>query len=82
MADSAAYRELLGVYQMKSFVGAAILEGTIFLCAAAYWMEGHPIALMVGGAFLMFMIVSIPTATRIENWAEGEVAAIEQMRRF
>lgn len=82
MADSAAYRQLLGVYQTKSIIAAAILEGTIFLCAMAYWMEGHPIALMVGGAFLMFMIVTIPTAARIENWVEGEVAAIEQMRRF
>ncbi|QDT48328.1 hypothetical protein [Symmachiella dynata] len=81
-SDSVVFQQLYGVYQYSSIIAAAILEGAIFLNLFAYFTEGHPVNLVIGGAFILLLLTSIPTASRIQNWVEGEIVAIEQMRRF
>ncbi len=80
--DNGSFGELVGVFHVKTIVAAAILEGAAFLNAYFFWSEGHVLSICAAGVLVALVLTMIPTQHGIENWVEGEIAAIEQMRRI
>jgi len=81
-ADSAAFHPLYGLFQTKTILAAALLEGPALLNLVAFMFEGHQISLIITGVLIALLLTLFPTAASVESWVEGEIAAIEQMRRF
>jgi hypothetical protein len=79
--DNLAFRDLVGIFQTKTLIAAAILEGAAFLNAFNFWNDGNVMSLVTVGVLVALVLAIIPTKHGIENWTEGEIAAIEQLRR-
>jgi len=80
--DNESFGELVGVFHTKTIVAAAMLEGAAFLNAYLFWNDGHVLSISVAGVLVALILTMIPTQHGIENWVEGQIAAIEQMRRI
>ncbi len=61
---------LAGIYQTKMIVGMAVLEGAAFLNLVAYIVEKQVWSYGVVACLLTVMIISFPSQTQFENWAE------------
>jgi hypothetical protein len=63
--DMASY---VGLYQTKTIVGIALLEGAAFLAIVAFMLEGNWIALALGICLAAMILFSFPSAPRVANW--------------
>ncbi len=81
-ADSEAFRQLYGLFQLKTIIAAAILEGAGFMNLIAYMNEGQMTSLIVAFVVMALVLMLFPTRSGVENWIEGEIATIEQVRHF
>jgi len=70
------------VYQTKTIIAAALLEGAAFFCTVAYLIEHQPIALYAAIALAVLILAQIPTASRFESWLDSESTSMEQMRQM
>ncbi|MCG6156840.1 hypothetical protein [Rubinisphaera margarita] len=62
------YMTYLGIYQTRTIIQYALLEGGAFANLVAVFVEGNRWSLMVAGALLFVMIIQLPTPGRIDNW--------------
>jgi hypothetical protein len=70
------------VYQTRTIIAAALLEGAAFFCTVSYLIEHQPIALYVAIALAFLILAHIPTVSRFETWLESESTEIEQTRQL
>jgi hypothetical protein len=70
------------IYQTRTIIGTALLEGSAFLASVAYLLEHQRYAAYVASVLLLLLLGQIPTTARIEAWMEGESAMIQQMRQM
>jgi hypothetical protein len=70
------------VYQTRTIIAAALLEGAAFFATIAYLIEHQRIALYVAIALALLILCQIPTPSRFESWLESESTSIEQMRQM
>jgi hypothetical protein len=70
------------VFQTKTIIAAALLEGAAFFCTVAYLIEHQPIALYVAVALAILILTQIPTLSRFESWLDSESTSLEQMRQM
>lgn len=81
-SDSIAIRHLFGAFQFKTIIAVALLEGGALLNLIAYMLEGQAINLIVSGVLIVLILSLFPTQHTVENWLEGEIAVIKQMREL
>lgn len=70
--DAEEWTALGMVYQTKTIVAFALLEGAAFLCLIAYTLEAQWVALAMAGVLLLLMAAGFPTRGQFETWAEGQ----------
>lgn len=59
---------LFGIFQMKTFIENALLEGAAFFCVVALLVTGAWWLLAIVGALLVLMAMMFPTKGRIEQF--------------
>lgn len=74
--------KLGAVYQLKTIVGAALLEGASFFALVAYMLEGHMISLVVAVVLLLGVLSYFPTAGRVESWMKEQQRLVEEQRQL
>lgn len=75
---------LLGGWQSRNIVRAALLEGAAFFNIVAYQTERQPYSLAIAVALLLGIVAMFPFRGRIEQWLEREIQLLrdaEQLRR-
>jgi hypothetical protein len=61
----------LDLYQSRTIIGCALLEGPAFLALCGYMLEREPLGLIVAGVAVLVMIVTMfPTESRIRDFVE------------
>ena len=65
---------LLLVYQTKTIIRLAMLEGAALFCVVAYILDHQIWTLGIAAALVVFMFASIPSKTRIAHWVETQRA--------
>ncbi|MGO8689208.1 MAG: hypothetical protein ACLQLG_06205 [Thermoguttaceae bacterium] len=73
-------RRLLAVYQQKTIMGAAMLEGCAFLAAIVYLAEGSLPSLALAAVLLVGIAAHFPTRGRITDWIQRQLELLEQER--
>jgi len=74
------WKALFGVYQATLILKAAILEGAIFLLVIAYMVEHSRWTLALAAAFLLLLLMHMPTPGRVDNWIAGKSPAEREQR--
>jgi hypothetical protein len=73
--------KLLEVYQTALILGAALLEGSTFFLAIAYFLEGLVLDLVAAGVLLGALAARFPTRARVVGWLERQLDLIARVRR-
>ena len=60
------------VFQIKTIVEYALLEGAAFFCLVAYIVTVQLWTIAIAAAVLAKMAVAFPTRTRIDNWVQEQ----------
>jgi hypothetical protein len=61
---------LAGLYQTKTIVANALLEGSGFFNGVAYLIHGHWMSLAIMGVLVALMAITFPSQSQFETWAE------------
>ena len=70
------------IYQTRTIIAAALLEGAAFFATVAYLIEHQSITLYVAIALAFLILAHIPTISRFESWLDSESTSIEQLRQM
>jgi hypothetical protein len=73
------WKDLFGVYQTTLIIKAAMLEGATFLLLVMYMLEHSPWTLTLAMAFLVLLLMHMPTPSRIDDWIERQSLEVEEM---
>lgn len=69
------------VFQQKTIIESALLEGAMFMNIFAYMTVGHWWSLAVGAVLLAFNLVPFPTYERVESWVKYQLELLELEKR-
>jgi hypothetical protein len=69
--------KLLGIYQTKLIVTAAILESAAFLSLVAHMIEGQLFTQVLAALMLMAVVAQLPTQGSVENWLSEQQRLLE-----
>jgi hypothetical protein len=72
--------KLLAVYQTRTVIAYALLEGPAFLGCIAYLSEAQTIALAVAAAAVLLMLLTFPTRLRANLWLLRQQALVDELR--
>lgn len=73
---------LIELFQQKTIVGAALLEGCALFLAIAYSRERDPIALVLLILLILGVAAHFPTASRVTGWIETQKRRLDEERQF
>ena len=71
---------LLAIFQRKTIVGAAMLDGGAFFAAITYMVEGGPVSLLVAVVLWLGIAAHFPTSSRVTGWIDRQLEWLEQER--
>jgi hypothetical protein len=71
---------LFMLYQTKTIIGAALLEGVTFFMTIAYLIERSPIALGLAVALILAVAAHMPTRTGVVHWIEDQLRFVDDER--
>lgn len=71
-AATADGSQLYAVYQQKTILGLAILEGAAFFNLVALMIEHNWWSLAIAGGLVFWMLAMWPTRTRVDQWVETQ----------
>ena len=71
----------LFVFQQKTIIEAALVEGATFFVLISFMIAGQWWSLAVAGVLLLFLIVPFPTYDRVESWVRYQLELMEMERR-
>jgi len=74
------WKNLFGVYQSTLIIKAAMLEGATFLLLIMHMLEHSPWTLALAVAFLLIILMHMPTPFRVDDWIERQSLAIKEQR--
>ena len=74
------WKDLFGVYQTTLIIKAAMVEGAIFLLLVMHMIERSPWTLALAVAFLVILLLHMPTVPRVDDWIERQSLAIREQR--
>jgi hypothetical protein len=72
--------QLALLFQTKTLVGCALLEGAAFLALVACLLEHHIVSLVVATVLLGGILSQFPTLGGASNWIEQRLRQIEELR--
>lgn len=72
---------LLYVFQQKTIIESALVEGPAFFVLVAYLVTGETWLLGVAAVLLTMLVVPFPTYDRIEDWVKYQLDLIELEKR-
>jgi len=72
---------LLFVFQQKTIIESALLEGAAFFVLISFLIVGQWWSLAVAGMLLMMLVVPFPTYDRVENWVRYQLELMELEKR-
>ena len=73
---------LMSVFQTKTIVAAALLEGLAFFATIVFMLTQSMIALAVAVVMILGVMLHFPTHSGVAHWIEDQLALIEQERLF
>lgn len=65
--------QLLTIFQTRTIIAAALLEGAALFATVTVMIEHQSWVLVVTGVLLLLLILQIPTRTRVEQWLEARL---------
>lgn len=71
---------LMGVYQVKTIIAAALLEGTAFFAIIVFIVTQSMIGLAVAILMILGLMFHIPTRSSVIHWIEDQLAIVQQER--
>jgi hypothetical protein len=71
---------LFVLYQTKTIVGAALIEGVAFFMMIAYLAERQALALGIAIALILAVAAHMPTRTGVVHWIEDQLRLVEEER--
>ncbi len=71
---------LFVLYQTKTIVGAALIEGVTFFMTIAYLTERNTVALAIAVALILAVAAHMPTRAGVIHWIEDQLRLVEQER--
>jgi hypothetical protein len=73
---------LLMVYQMRTIVAAAPLEGVAFFATIVFMLTQSIVALAVAVALIVALAFHVPSRSGVVHWVEEQLQQIERERHF
>jgi hypothetical protein len=73
---------LLCVYQTRTIVASALLEGVAFFAIIVYLLTQSMVGLVVAVVLILGLGFHIPTRSGVSRWIEDQLQLIDQERRF
>jgi hypothetical protein len=73
--------QFLFVFQQKTIIESALVEGAAFFNLIAFLTEGQWWSLAVAGVLLAVLLVPFPTYDRVENWVRYQLELLELERQ-
>lgn len=73
---------LFGLFQTKTIIAGALLEGAVFLLLIAYLVEHNIFSILAAVAMLLLLTAHIPTIGRVTNWIENQMRLVDEERAF
>jgi hypothetical protein len=70
------------LYQTKTIIGAAMIEGITFFMLIAYLAERQAVALGIAVALILAVAAHMPTRTGVIHWIEDQLRFVEEERAF
>ncbi|MBX3412055.1 MAG: hypothetical protein KF708_05000 [Pirellulales bacterium] len=80
--DTGDTGRLMAVYQTKTIVSCAMLEGAAFFATIAVLMEGAIICLVVAVALMVAIAARFPFERQVSEWIEQQHRLIDDARGF
>jgi hypothetical protein len=74
--------KLLFVFQTRTIVSAAELEGAAFFAVISYLLERHPPAMILAIILIAGVAAHLPTRGRVIRWIEEQLRLVEDERRL
>ncbi len=71
---------LLNIYQIKTIIEYAMLEGPVFLALVSYMAEKNMMSIVAAIMLLTVMLLKFPFSSRIDSWIEYELEMIPMNR--
>lgn len=71
---------LLTLFQAKTIVGAAILEGVTFFLLIAYMVERFTPMLAIAVVLILLIAAHVPTRSRVVRWIEDQLRLLDEER--
>jgi hypothetical protein len=70
--------QLLAIFQGKTIISGALIEGPTFFLLVAYLVEHSPLALAAAGIMVVILALHFPTVDRTANWIEGQLQLLKE----
>jgi len=78
--SSADFVKLIGLYQTRMIISAALIEGCVFFFIIAYLLEGYLYCLFGALVLLGIMATKFPNRDGVERWVEAQRELQQQER--
>jgi hypothetical protein len=76
--ENKAALPLLALFQTKTIVSCALLEGTVFLLLVIFLAEGYMPCVLTAIVFLVLLIAQMPTVGRLMDWMEKQMRLVDE----
>jgi len=70
------------IFQTKTIIAGALLEGCTFFMLVAHMIEGSLISLGAALALILALAMVVPTRAKMARWIENQLELLEQERQF
>jgi hypothetical protein len=82
LPGSSSSRDLLGLFQLRTIVGMALLEGAAFFLVIVYLLDGSQLALLLSILGVVIVASQFPTRSSIDRWLARQRELIEQEQQL
>jgi hypothetical protein len=73
---------LIALFQTKTIISSALLEGAVFFLLITHMLEGSMLSILAAVALLILLIAQIPTIGRVANWIDKQMRLVDEERGF
>ena len=73
---------MCAVYQTRTIIAAALLEGSTFVLIIAYLLEGVPAVLAIAAVLVVIIAAHAPSQARLTAWVEQQLRLMDERRQF
>ncbi len=73
---------LVGLYQTRTIVGSALLEGPALFNLINFWIEGSRVSLVAAGLLMLMLMARVPRRNSAETWMARRGQRLEELRQL